>query len=46
VYIAVARTWGPRHDWFATNTPRFTAIADTVCQLPELHKVLKANGII
>jgi len=42
----VARTWGPRHDWFATNTPRFTSIADTVCQLPELHKVLKANGII
>ena len=46
VYIAVARTWGPRHDWFAANTPKFTAIADTVCQLPELHKVLKANTII
>ena len=46
VYIAVARTWGPRHDWFATNTPKLTAIADTVCQQPELHKVLKANGII
>ena len=46
VYIAVARTWGPRHAWFAENTPKFTAIADAVCQRPELHKVLKANKII
>ena len=46
VYIAVARTWGPRHDWFAANTPKITAIADSVCALPELHKVLKANEII
>lgn len=46
VYIAVARTRGPRHDWFAGNTPKFTAIADAVCQRPELHKVLKANNII
>jgi GST-like protein len=46
VYITVARTWGPRHAWFAANTPKITAIADTVCQLPELHKVLKANEII
>ncbi|MDF7723381.1 glutathione S-transferase, partial [Enterobacter hormaechei subsp. xiangfangensis] len=46
VYIAVARTWGPRHEWFATNTPNFTAVADAVCALPELHKVLKANDII
>ena len=37
---------GPRHAWFAENTPKITAIADAVCQLPELHKVLKANGII
>ena len=30
----------------AANTPKITAIADTVTQLPKLHKVLKANGII
>mgnify|MGYP000016375928 FL=1 len=46
VYIAVMRTWGPRHEWFAENTPKITAIADVVCSLPELHKVLKANKII
>ena len=46
VYIAVMRTWGPRHEWFAENTPKITAIADVVCSLPELHKVLKANEII
>ena len=46
VYIAVMRTWGPRHAWFTANTPRITAIADAVCQRPELHKVLKANKII
>ncbi|MEH0885046.1 glutathione S-transferase family protein [Enterobacter sp. UNJFSC 003] len=46
VYIVVARTWGPRQEWFLANAPKFTAIADKMCQLPELHKVLKANGII
>ncbi|MEZ6874897.1 glutathione S-transferase family protein [Enterobacter sp. KBR-315C3_2022] len=46
IYIAVMRTWGPRHAWFATNAPKITAIADAVCQLPELHGVLKANEII
>lgn len=46
VYIAVMRTWGPGPTWFAENTPKLAAIADTVCTLPELHKVLKANGII
>ena len=46
VYIVVTRTWGPRHEWFAANTPKITAIADTVSQLPKLHKVLKANNII
>ncbi|MGF6268457.1 GST-like protein [Lelliottia nimipressuralis] len=46
VYVAVMRTWGPRHAWFAANTPRIAAIADAVCQRPELHKVLKANEII
>ncbi|HIE5389942.1 TPA: glutathione S-transferase family protein [Enterobacter cancerogenus] len=46
VYLAVMRTWGPRHAWFAANTPKITAIADAVCQLPELHGVLKANEII
>ncbi|HIC2035872.1 glutathione S-transferase family protein [Enterobacter soli] len=46
VYLAVMRSWGPRHAWFAANTPKITAIADAVCRLPELHKVLKANEII
>jgi GST-like protein len=46
VYIAVMLTWGPGRDWFAANTPRITAVADSVCQRPELHKVLKANEII
>ena len=46
VYIAVVRTWGPGHEWFTTNAPNITAIADAVCALPELHKVLKANDII
>lgn len=46
VYLVVMRTWGPGRDWFAANTRRITAIADSVCQRPELHKVLKANEII
>ncbi|VTP68456.1 Uncharacterised protein [Leclercia adecarboxylata] len=37
------RTWGPRPDWFAANTPNITAIADSVCKLPKLHKVLKSE---
>lgn len=45
-YLCVMRSWGPRHEWFAANTPKITAIADAVCQLPELHKVLKDNDII
>ncbi|MDC4427032.1 hypothetical protein NQ663_21210, partial [Acinetobacter baumannii] len=46
VYIAVVRTRGPGHEWFTTNAPYITAIADAVCALPELHKVLKAHDII
>ncbi len=45
-YLCVMRTWGPRPDWFAANTPNITAIADSVCKLPKLHKVLKANDIL
>lgn len=44
--ILPLRVPGPRHEWFATNTPNITAVADAVCALPELHKVLKANDII
>lgn len=46
VYIAVMRTWGPRHDWFQDNTPNISAIADAVCQHPRLRTVLKNNKII
>lgn len=46
VYVVVMRCWGPRHEWFAAHTPNITAIADSVCARPELHKVLKANDII
>ena len=45
-YLCVMRTWGPRPDWFAANTPNITAIADSVGKLPKLHKVLKANDIL
>lgn len=45
-YLCVMRTWGPRPEWFAANTPNITAIADSLCQLPKLHKVLKANEIL
>lgn len=45
-YLCVMRTWGPRPDWFAANTPKITAIADSVCKLPKLHKVLKDNTIL
>jgi len=45
-YLGVMRTWGPRPDWFAANTPNITAIADSLCQLPKLHKVLKDNDIL
>lgn len=45
-YLCVMRSWGPRAQWFAANTPKITAIADSVCQLPKLHKVLKDNEII
>ncbi|MCU6671637.1 glutathione S-transferase family protein [Enterobacteriaceae bacterium H4N4] len=45
-YLCVMRSWGPRAQWFAANTPKINAIADSVCQLPKLHKVLKDNEII
>lgn len=45
-YLCVMRTWGPRPDWFAANTPNITAIADSVGKLPKLHKVLKDNEIL
>ncbi|WP_337015004.1 glutathione S-transferase family protein [Leclercia sp. AS011] len=45
-YLCVMRTWGPRPDWFAANTPNITAIADCVGKLPKLHKVLKDNEIL
>lgn len=44
-YIVVMRTWGPRAAWFAEHTPRLSAIADRVAQLPALQKVLGDNGI-
>ena len=46
VYIAVMRSWGPRHDWFKDNTPKLYAIAETVYQHPELQDVLRRNDII
>jgi len=46
IYICVMRTWGPRHAWFAQNTPKITAIADAVCALPQLQTVLRNNDII
>ncbi len=45
-YLVVMRTWGPRPEWFAANTPRIVAIADRVSEMAKLHKVLKANEII
>lgn len=45
-YLCVMRTWGPGHDWFQDNTPNISAIADAVCQRPELRAVLKNNEII
>ena len=45
-YLVVMRTWGPRAEWFAANTPKIVAIADRVSGLAKLHKVLKANEII
>ncbi|UGB01656.1 glutathione S-transferase family protein [Leclercia sp. G3L] len=45
-YLCVMRIWGPRPEWFAANTPNITAIADSVCKLPKLHKVLKDNEIL
>ncbi|WP_312078166.1 glutathione S-transferase family protein [Leclercia sp.] len=45
-YLCVMRIWGPRPDWFAANTPKITAIADSVGKLPKLHKVLKDNDIL
>lgn len=46
IYLCVIRTWGPRHQWFAQNTPKITAIADAVCALPQLKTVLEKNDII
>lgn len=45
-YVVVMRSWGPRGEWFAANTPKIVAIADKVSLLAKLHKVLKANEII
>ncbi|WP_312628126.1 glutathione S-transferase family protein [Scandinavium sp.] len=45
-YVVVMRTWGPRAVWFAEHTPRLSAIADLVAQLPALQKVLGDNGIL
>lgn len=46
IYVCVMRTWGPRHAWFSANTPNITAIADAVCAIPSLNKVLRDNDII
>lgn len=46
IYLCVMRTWGPRHAWFAEHAPNITAIADAVCQLPQLQTVLRNNEII
>ncbi|MDN8598564.1 glutathione S-transferase family protein [Citrobacter sp. S2-9] len=45
-YLAVMRSWGPGHDWFQEHTPNISAIADAVCQIPQLRTVLKNNEII
>lgn len=46
IYLCVMRTWGPRHSWFFENAPHISAIADAVCAVPKLNKVLRDNDII
>ena len=46
VYLCVMRSWGPRAAWFRDNTPKMSAIADAVCALPQLQRVLQRNDII
>lgn len=46
IYLCVMRTWGPRHNWFLENTPHISAVADAVCAVPKLNKVLRDNDII
>ncbi|MGU3412529.1 hypothetical protein ACLBW0_02555 [Enterobacteriaceae bacterium C34A] len=45
-YIVVMRTWRPRIEWFAENTPRLSAIADHIAQREELQAVLRNNDIL
>ncbi|SEK99023.1 GST-like protein [Kosakonia sacchari] len=46
IYICVMRTWGPRPAWFKEHTPKFSAIADAVCRVPALQKVLRNNNVL
>ena len=45
-YIATMCRWGPRREWFSAHTPKFVAVADKVCQHPDLQQVLRDNELI
>lgn len=42
----VIRLWRPRAEWFAAETPGLNALADRVCERPELQDVLRANKLL
>ncbi|BET43679.1 glutathione S-transferase family protein [Atlantibacter hermannii] len=42
----VIRLWRPRAEWFTAETPGLNALADRVCERPELQDVLRANKLL
>lgn len=45
-YWPAIRIWRPRPNWFAAETPKLNALADRVCERPELQHVLRANKLL
>jgi len=43
IFIGVMTHWGPKRPWFATETPRLSAVATAVDGLPQLADTWKRN---
>jgi GST-like protein len=45
IYLWAMNHWRPRQDWFAAETPKLHAIAETMRKAPWIASVAKRNGI-
>lgn len=44
-YLPVLRHWSPGEVWFSRHVSKLNAIADAVCQRPELQTALRSNQL-